>query len=315
MLTQTLSSELSRRIPSPIHHTAVAPATCGELVQGVLPENGDFLVNCPIDLFSKVRAKLQPRPGVAVSNSGDYEKLKLSAQRTLDLLGHSNLGVRLTVETQVPRGKGLASSTSEIAACAQAVAAACGARLSASELSKLAVSIESSDGIYFEGVTLYGHLSGQRLMSFGTPPVLHTLIVDCGGEVITEHFDRARFRANALRSESRMRAVLRLLAEGFRGRDARRVAIAATESARMNQEVLFKAPFEDLLRVSKEVGALGVNCAHSGTVLGVLYEPGGTDEFLLRTRVEKLVGKKAILGNYHLIGGGTRVLGAVPDRV
>ena len=295
--------------------SAHAPATCGELVQGVLPETGDFLINCPIELFSSVRAALRPQPVISVRNRGDYEKCKLAARRTLDYFGLQHLGARLEVTSAIPRGKGLASSTSEIAATARAIAEACGESLPHSVMSSIAVSIESSDGVYLEGVTQYWHLSGRTISNFGAPPLLHILIVDCGGEIITADFDRELFRANARCHEQRMRAILRLLKEGFRRGDGRRIARAATESARLNQKVHFKECFEDLGRVAEEAGAFGVNCAHSGTVLGVLFDPTITMAESLLSRVESFAGARSLLGIHALIGGGTRVSGAIPTSL
>ena len=39
-----------------------------------------------------------------------------------------------------------------------------------------------------------------------------------------------------------------------------------------NQKLLYKPQLDAVLRLSDDVGALGVNAAHSGTILGMLFE-------------------------------------------
>ena len=53
--------------------------------------------------------------------------------------------------------------------------------------------------------------------------------------------------------------------------DERRMAEAATQSARWNQAILPKDAFEALLQEARACGALGLVAAHSGTVIGVIW--------------------------------------------
>ena len=54
-------------------------------------------------------------------------------------------------------------------------------------------------------------------------------------------------------------------------------------------------------------GALGVNCAHSGTVLGVLYRAGARLGERLAETVETAFGSGVrIAGDFRIIGGGCR---------
>lgn len=83
------------------------------------------------------------------------------------------------------------------------------------------------------------------------------------------------------------------------------VAQAATRSAQFNQQIHPKPQFEDLLSCTQEVGALGVNCAHSGTVLGVLYKTDETTKEMLLEKVIRTFGKDLdLVGDYHIISGG-----------
>jgi len=130
-------------------------------------------------------------------------------------------------------------------------------------------------------------------------------VVDCGGEVDTLAFDRERARCVYRCHQPELRAALAQLKSGLRGRDEAAVAEAATRSALLSQRILPKRPLQDMLAVTLEAGALGVNCAHSGTVLGVLHRTSdGLGERLRRT-VERHFGDAVtLLGDHHVIAGG-----------
>jgi L-threonine kinase len=74
-------------------------------------------------------------------------------------------------------------------------------------------------------------------------------------------------------------------------------------SAEVNQAVLPKPLLEELRQATTEAGGLGVNCAHTGTVLGVLFDPTVTSPFPLWKRVSTLVSENQILGCWPFVGG------------
>ena len=129
-------------------------------------------------------------------------------------------------------------------------------------------------------------------------------MVDTGGEVSTQEFDRSKARAVALANEDKLKIALSLLRKGFNLGDSLAVAQAATISAAVNQAVIFKPVFEDLVLGTKDFGGLGVNCAHTGTVLGVMFDPLTTEVEMLKERVKALIGRMPIMGVYPLIAGG-----------
>ncbi|MFP5407317.1 MAG: GHMP kinase, partial [Gammaproteobacteria bacterium] len=76
-------------------------------------------------------------------------------------------------------------------------------------------------------------------------------------------------------------------------------------SARLSQQILYKPQFEQLLAETRELGALGVNCAHSGTVLGVLHRADEALTHALVGRIEASFGPSLrIHGDFRVIGGG-----------
>ena len=121
--------------------------TCGELAQGFF-RGEPILITCPIEKFSTAVVS-DEFAGV----DGLGSKSKKILDNVLKIFGAQNFkfGVRLTSE--LPRGKGMASSSADMAAVAQAVALSSGKKFSPEELGKLCAQIEPTDGIFFAGVT------------------------------------------------------------------------------------------------------------------------------------------------------------------
>lgn len=282
-----------------------APGTCGELVQGAI-DGRDFLVNCPVDLFSHASVRASAAPGLHLEDPRGFAKAAaaiglVARERGLDL-GHE-----VAIESAIPRGKGMASSTADISAALEAVCRISGVSLSGEEFARIITAVEPSDCVHFPGVAHVNHLTGELHESLPTPDGLRVLVVDCGGEVDTVGFDRERARRVYRKNQPRIAGALELLRRGLRWGNKRAVAEAATASAELSQEILPKPQFGELLGLARDLGALGVNCAHSGTVLGVLHDLGAGLGGVLARRVQERFGADlAVLGDFRVIGGGCR---------
>ncbi|SFM77977.1 GHMP family kinase ATP-binding protein [Marinobacter zhejiangensis] len=280
-----------------------APGTCGELVQGAL-DGQDFLINCPIDLYSYATVKGHPEPGLHISSPGHFSKIRdtlLLASEQHDL----ELAHELNLFSDIPRGKGMASSSADITAAFMAVNDHCGVSLGMESFASVVTEIEPSDCVNFPGIAHLNHLTGHLFESLPAPTGLKVLIVDCGGNVDTITFDRLRARSIYKAHEAYLRDAVATLKRGLITGDLDAVAYAATCSARLNQQIMFKPQFDPLLQFAMTSGALGVNCAHSGTVLGVLFREADELEAHLRTHIAKRFGDSLqILGTFNVIGGG-----------
>ena len=89
------------------------------------------------------------------------------------------------------------------------------------------------------------------------------------------------------------------------------LAEAATISALANQRILHKAALPQIITAAKSMGAIGVNVAHSGTVLGILFAPDVSQEKIagavmhLRRAFPRLIYMKTA----RLIAGGCLITG------
>ncbi|MBC7336819.1 MAG: GHMP kinase, partial [Clostridia bacterium] len=131
---------------------------------------------------------------------------------------------------------------------------------------------------FLPGLAIFDHLRARFYQPLGTPPALAILAADLGGTVDTLAFNR-RPDLRALRRENAAltREALRLIILGLRQRNPRLIARGATLSAWANQRILPLPAFDRLQRWALAHGAWGVNVAHSGTVVGLLFDPRRAD--------------------------------------
>lgn len=281
-----------------------APGTCGELMQGAIDEQ-DFLVNCPIDLYSHATVHRDTRQrGLFLDDLHRYTKIR----DTLELAAHEfaiRLCHRVAIRSDIPRGKGMASSSADISAALEAVCRSAGLRLNPELFARLVTEVEPSDCVHFAGIAHVNHLTGRLFDAMPAPSDISVLVVDCGGEIDTIGFDRKRARALYRQHQPCLKNALATLKRGLHEGDAQAVADAATASARLNQQIHVKPQFPELLARARELGALGVNCAHSGTVLGIMYRTSDRLGERLAGDVERRFGAGTpIVGDYRIIAGG-----------
>lgn len=282
---------------------SIAPATCGEFVQGAI-DGKDFLVNCPINLYSYAEAHKSGNAGCQLNDPLKFSKIA-AATAHVALKYDLDMAHVIHVYSDIPRGKGMASSTADISAALHCVADSLFLQLSLQEFAKILTEIEPSDCVHFPGIAHVNHLTGKHIESMPAPHNLRALIVDCGGEVDTVAFDRDRARGIYRENQIKITEALYTLKRGLYRNDNYAIARAATMSAELSQLILYKPQFNELLIRSTALGALGVNCAHSGTVLGILYEGNKYLHKILYEEVRENFGDHLkVVGDYQIISGG-----------
>ncbi|WP_288298796.1 GHMP kinase [uncultured Megasphaera sp.] len=280
-----------------MHLSVSVPGSCGEFIQGRW-HGTPFLLTCPIDLYSTAtvhegeQGPLQP-------------KAKAALAATLAYLGQPAFPYSLSIQSQLPPGKGMASSTADIAAVSVAVATALGKTLSAAEIGHLAATIDAVDGVFAHGLALVNYSTGDILRTYGPVPPMKIAILDAGGIVQTEDFHAATDRLVPAHTEAAAQALASLKDKVT----AETLGKAATRSAVAHQPYLPKPDLEQLIRLAKQHGALGVNTAHSGTICGILF-PADRREADIEETAKTIAGT---LGTYtyyrtvRLISGGVRI--------
>ncbi len=280
------------------------PGSCGELVQGKL--NGrNFHITAPINLFTTVTLtaggdKLEVIPS-------RKRKAMRAAEKTLKLLGHEDIRGKIHINSKIPEGKGMASSTADITGTAAAMSKFLGKRISDKKISEIALSIEPSDGVMFEGIVLFDHIKGRILEKFPNPPKMKILAVDTGGKINTQKFNRSNFDEIHRENRAKIIKALKLVEDGLREKDIRKIGKGATLSALCNQKILFKPALEPIAEISMKMGAVGVNVAHSGAIIGILMSENFKDFEELEKRIEKKLKRKLRFYRTQLSQGGWNV--------
>lgn len=285
---------------------ARAPGSCGELAQGML-DGGYFLVSCPIDMYSTATVALSLGSG-RVDAPADAPKSRRAVELTLAHFGRLDVDARLSLSSPLPRGKGMASSTADVSAAIAATAAALDADMPPTMIANIALQVEPSDGIMLPGIAMLDHKRGSIAKTLGAPPSMRVVALDFGGDVDTLAFNGVNRDSALRRLQPQFSEALALIERGIRSGSPADIGAGATCSAAANQQLLYKPQLDAVLRLADELGAVGVNAAHSGTVLGMLFlDDNDIAENAVSKAWESLFGIHRIY-NRRIVGGGVTLV-------
>ena len=276
----------------------LVPGSCGELAQG-WKDGQPFMITCPIGLYS--RALVTDRTS---AKTGLGRKAELALRTTVSYMGFDDFPLGLALESQLPTGKGMAASTADIVAVIQAVSAAIDEELEPEEIAEIAAGIEPTDGIFYPGIVRMNYMTGELLQSYGNAPKMIIAMFDTGGTINTIEF-HSEYHGH----ENSPQELLDAIDELDRDFSAQQIGKVATLSALANQHLVHKPQLEEIIEYAKSLGSLGVNVAHSGTMMGVLF---AADESMKKVlEAAKLIGAKFPHLEYfeteRLISGGYEI--------
>ena len=286
----------------PMQGVASAPGTCGELAQGML-DGTPVMVTCPIDLFSTATVELSEGSG-RVCGPSSSPKASRAVANSMVFLGRDDVDARLHLDSPIPRKKGMASSTADVVAAIVATAVALKSQIAGRQQAELALAIEPSDGVMLPGVALFDHRSGRIARSLGEPPSMRVLVLEFSGVVDTQGFNAVDRDAELKRQAGRFGEALDLITAGLESGDEELIGQGATQSALAHQTVLPKPQLPAVLSLSRAAGAFGVNVAHSGTVMGLLFSDDTERVTWASHQARKRLSGLAAVHDRRLIGGG-----------
>lgn len=276
--------------------TVWIPGTAGELVQGWI-DGASVHVTAPIDWFSAATYTPGPRP---LASPDDRPKTRAALQTLFSRAGLPATG-SLSIHSSLPVAKGLGSSTADIAAACFAVAATLHLPLDAAEIARLAVAIDPADGTMFPGIVAFDHRTGSFVELLGAAPAIDILLFDTGGVVETIEFNR---RPTIGLDDPVTREALAIAAAALRCGDIRLLGEAATLSALHHQSTLEKPILPALIAAGRNAGAVGCCVAHSGTIVGVLFDRQAADLDAASVYLGRRIGQQPAVAS--LIDGGPR---------
>ncbi|MER8486151.1 kinase [Mesorhizobium sp. M1322] len=255
-----------------------AMAHHGELLQGVFEGADGRLHRGLITLpFASRLSKVIFRPG----EQGDIRtrplerrKAARAAELALKHLGFAGVGGELILESDIPVGHGYGSSTADVLAAIRAVVAATSATLCRSTICRLAVEAEvASDATaYDDQAVLFAQREGCVIEHFGGEiPPLAVVGFRIGGarpidsvSLPPAHYDSQEIEQFRVLRGLAFQAVLQ--------QNPRLIGRVATASAHISQRYLAKPHLRAVVELAKAHAACGIQVAHSGTLLGVLFD-------------------------------------------
>lgn len=241
----------------------------GELVQGMLPgEDRDFLITLPIDAGTTAVFRYSPTRTDVRVHPAHKRKSRLLVMIALEVAGRAG-GGELELDSSLPEGKGLASSSADLVATARAVGAAVGVAFDDAVVESLLRRIEPSDGVMYDGVVAFYHREVRLHSRLGVLPRLAIVGHDEGGQVDTINHNR-RPKPYTSADKWEYDRLLTDMAAAVRNVDLAEVGRIATRSAVLNARLRPRRGFDELSHACADVGGFGLVLAHSGTMLGVL---------------------------------------------
>jgi len=289
------------------------PGSCGELWQGVL-DGTHLLITCPVNVYSYVEIDIN-ESNSRIKAQEDKYKSREAMRKVLDYFGMFKYGGQICIDSEIPHEKGMSSSTSDIIGTCIGTAEALGREITSLELARIAVSIEPTDGLMFKEIVAFDHVGGSIKEYIGVPPEMDILIVDFGGRVNTLKFNVRRDEIQKkFNNALELREAYELVKRGIKEKNMHMLGKGATMSAEFNQKILHKRGLMDLIKIADELGACGINTAHSGTVVGILFSPEHVDMQTVICRIEKRLKTKPTFYITRLVSGGGELIGTSARR-
>lgn len=258
----------------------VCPASCGEFVQGVL-DNEEYLSSYAINLFSV--ATLEEGKEVIHKGPKKSRKAMELVFEKFNIPVYESKKISLNINSQIPIGKGMASSTADIGATIKATLSMLGKSLTGEEMSKLAVKIEATDSLLLNSHSIFNPLTADIKKYLGTIDNTKVVILE-PDEILNTKLIRMtpNYKTYKMQNKEIIQKSFQLLDEGFYKGNLSLVGEACTLSSLANENIHKKPFLDDIINISNKFECYGVNIAHSGTVIGILMDIDMDDERIIQ---------------------------------
>lgn len=283
----------------------ICPASCGEFVQGIIKDK-EYLSSYAIDRYSIVTLE---------ERIEDVKKGPLKARKAIEeVFKYFNLPkkelkhISIDINSEIPISKGMASSTADIGATIKATLNLIGKNLDEYEISRLATKIEPTDSIYIKENTIFNPLDANVIKKLGILDTGKVLILE-PNETLSTKYIRKKENYNKLKKQNKyiIEYAFKLLEEGIKKKDLNLIGQACNISSIANENIHKKKYLNEIMDISKEYGAYGVNIAHSGTVVGILLDSDMNEEIIKAKLIDRKINKKyKKIYTANIIAGGLR---------
>ncbi|GAA0106795.1 serine/threonine protein kinase [Paraclostridium sordellii] len=283
----------------------ICPASCGEFVQGMIRDK-EYLSSYAIDKFSKVTLEEK----LEYINRGPLKTRKAVEEvfKHFGLPRKEMKNISIHIESDIPISKGMASSTADIGATIKATLNLIGKDLSEYDISKLATKIEPTDSIFIRENTIFNPLDASIKKKLGVIDTGKVLILE-PNEKLSTRYIRRKDNYQKLKKQNKyiIEYAFKLLEQGIQNKDLNLIGQACNISSVANENIHKKKYLSEIMDISKEYGACGVNIAHSGTVIGILLENDMDENKLKEKLIDLNIDKKyKKIYTANIIAGGLR---------
>ena len=281
----------------------ICPASCGEFVQGIL-DREEYLSSYAIDMFSVVTLE-EKQENINLGPKKSRKAIeKVFEKFNIPLRECKNIS--LNINSNIPIGKGMASSTADIGATIKATLSILNKNLGNEEISRIASEIEPTDSILLYKNSIFNPVNGQVKKYLSTLNNGRVIILE-PDEILETSIIRSNPNYLDIKLENKaiINKSFNLLEEGLREQDLKLIGKACTLSSLANENIHKKPHLNKIIEISNKMGAYGVNIAHSGTVIGILIDNKmdheriinhlkeiSLDDYYKRIHLSKIIGHK-----------------------
>lgn len=253
-------------------YNGICHGTLGELIQGPFIHQGELrigIVSLPIRKYSRVSYTMGA-PGNSDVELQAKPRCRQAIALYLDHHGKTLPPGRWHFASELPQGKGMASSTADIVATLRCLDALFDVRSSPTLVASILRRIERSDSVFLSEYALYLSDRQEVIRQFPGDPKFHACYIDEGYAVDTEA-TTALLRQHYTRRLDAYLDNLEQTIDAFGRQDLTRIAACATRSAVLSQEVLPKRHLQVMLDNQSRFAAAGILVAHTGSIVGYIY--------------------------------------------
>lgn len=263
----------------------ICPASCGEFVQGIL-DSEEYLSSYAIDMFS-VATLEERKENINLGPKKSRKAIEKVFERfNIPLRECENIS--LEINSSIPIGKGMASSTADIGATIKATLSMINKDLGNEEISRIASEIEPTDSILLYKNSIFNPVKGQVKKYLANLYSARVIILE-PDEILETSIIRSNpnYLDIKLENEVIINKSFKLLEEGLRNNDLKLIGKSCTLSSMANENIHKKPYLNEIIEISNKMGAYGVNIAHSGTVIGILIDNHMDHERIINHLKEK----------------------------
>ncbi|MCC3162887.1 GHMP family kinase ATP-binding protein [Lactiplantibacillus pentosus] len=228
----------------------------------------------PINLNSKV--KFIPDNSGLVRVVPSYKTKVIAAIKGLAELLKITVSGTFIVESRIPEGKGLSSSSADLVAAIRAFIDYSKIKVNLEQIGKIISTVELSDAVMYDKSVLFYNRIGQCEEKYDFLPSITILAVDEGGVIDTISCYKKR-QEQTLNTFYLQETLLADLRHVMKKRDVSAIGRVCTQSAIINQDVLPKKYLTEMLQIVDDFSILGVIVSHTGTYIGLLLDQTESD--------------------------------------